>query len=128
MTLTLTSDDIESHIVVNVSSTLTNTAIWFVAALSLIVDIRTYVQTHGRTFLPRLLGHLFRDDLKIDKNPSDGITSMGLGLKFSQAAWTIMQNIVMLNFSLRVMTLFLDQVTVLLKPHYQTFHEKAASV
>ena len=42
MTLTLTSDDLESHIVVNVSSTLTNTTIWFVAALSLIVDVRTY--------------------------------------------------------------------------------------
>ena len=45
MTLTLTSDDLESHIVVNVSSTLTNTTIWFVAALSLIVDIR---RTYGR--------------------------------------------------------------------------------
>jgi len=42
VTLTLTSDDLESHIVMNVSSTLTNTTIWFVAALSLIVDIRTY--------------------------------------------------------------------------------------
>jgi len=41
MTLTLTSDDLESHIVVNDSSTLTNTNIWFVAALSLIVDVRT---------------------------------------------------------------------------------------
>ena len=38
----LTSDDLESHIVVNVSSTLTNTTIWFVAALSLIVDVRTH--------------------------------------------------------------------------------------
>ena len=54
VTLTLTSDDLESHIVVNVSSTLTNTTIWFVAALSLIMDIRTY----GRSFLPGLLGHL----------------------------------------------------------------------
>ena len=43
MTLTLSSDDLESHIVVNVSSTLTNTTIWFVAALCLIVDVRTYV-------------------------------------------------------------------------------------
>jgi len=41
MTLTLTSDDLESHIVVNVSLTLTNTTIWFVAALSLIVDVQT---------------------------------------------------------------------------------------
>jgi len=30
VTLTLTSDDLESHIIVNVSSTLTNTTIWFV--------------------------------------------------------------------------------------------------
>jgi len=45
MTFTLTSDDLESHIVVNVSSTLRNTTIWFVAALSLIVDVRTYVRT-----------------------------------------------------------------------------------
>jgi len=59
MTLTLTSDDFESHIIVNVSSTLTNTTIWFVAALSLIVDVRTY----GRTFLPGLLGHLGGDDV-----------------------------------------------------------------
>ena len=45
MTLTLTSDDLESHVVVNVSSTLTNTTIWFVAALSLIVDVRTDIRT-----------------------------------------------------------------------------------
>jgi len=45
VTLTLTSDDLESHIVVNVSSTLTNTTIWFVAALCVIVDVRKYVQT-----------------------------------------------------------------------------------
>jgi len=37
VTLTLTWDDLESHIVVNVSSTVTN-SVWFVAALSLIVD------------------------------------------------------------------------------------------
>jgi len=55
VTLTLTSDDLESHIVVNVSSTLTNSTIWFVAALCLIVDVRTdvhrptYVRTYGRT-------------------------------------------------------------------------------
>ena len=66
MTLTLTSDDLESDIIVNDSSTLTNTTIWFVAALSLIVDVRMYVRTNGRTygrsdgrtFLPGLLGHL----------------------------------------------------------------------
>jgi len=59
VTLTLTSDDLEGHIVVNVSSTLTNT-IWFVAALCFIVDVRTY--SHP-TFLPGLLGHLSGDDL-----------------------------------------------------------------
>jgi len=42
VTLTLTLDDLESHMVVNVSSTLTNTTIWFVAALSSVVDVRTY--------------------------------------------------------------------------------------
>ena len=59
VTLTLTSDDLESHIVVDVSSTLTNTTIWFVAAMSMIVDVRT----DGQTFLPGLLGHLSGDDL-----------------------------------------------------------------
>jgi len=47
--LTLTSDDLESDIVVNVSSTLTNTTIWFVPALCLIVDVQTYVRTDGWT-------------------------------------------------------------------------------
>jgi len=60
MTLTLTSDDLESHIIVNISSTLTNTTIWFVAALCFIVDIRTDVHTDRQTFLPGLLGHLRR--------------------------------------------------------------------
>ena len=54
VTLTLTSNDLESHVIVNVSSTLTNTTIWFVAALSFIVDVRT----DGRTLLLGLLGHL----------------------------------------------------------------------
>ena len=62
VTLTLTSDDLESDIFVNDSSTLTNIIIWFVAALSLIVDVRTYVRTDvrmdGRTLLPGSLGHL----------------------------------------------------------------------
>jgi len=49
VTLTMTLDDLESHIVVNVSSTLTNSTIWFVAALRLIVDVRTDVRTYGRT-------------------------------------------------------------------------------
>jgi len=44
-----TSDDAESHIVGNVSSTLTNTTIWFVSALSLIVDVQMYVWTYVRT-------------------------------------------------------------------------------
>jgi len=48
LTLTLTSDDLESHIVVNVSSTLTNTTIWFVAALCFIVYVRTYLLGHLR--------------------------------------------------------------------------------
>jgi len=55
MTLTLTSDDLKSHIVVNVSLTLTNTTIWFVAALCLIVDVRTdgwtYIRTDGHFYL-----------------------------------------------------------------------------
>jgi len=58
---------------VNVLSTLTNSTIWFVAALCLIVDVRTHVRTYrrtygwtdGQTFLPGLLGHLSGDDLKI---------------------------------------------------------------
>jgi len=50
VTLTLTSDDLESHIFVNVSSTLTNSTIWFVAALSLIVDIWTYVRMDGHFY------------------------------------------------------------------------------
>jgi len=52
--LTLTLDDLESHIVVNVSSTLTNITIWFVAALCFIVDIRTdrrmYIRTDGHFY------------------------------------------------------------------------------
>ena len=47
MTLNLTSDNLESHIVVNVSSTLTNTTIWFVTALCFVVDVQTY----GRTYI-----------------------------------------------------------------------------
>ena len=50
VTLTLTSDDLESHIIVNVSSTLTNTTIWFVAEFSLIVDVWTYVRTDGHFY------------------------------------------------------------------------------
>jgi len=43
----VTCNDLESHIVVNVSSTLTNTTIWFVVAFSLIVDVCTDGQTDG---------------------------------------------------------------------------------
>jgi len=50
VTLTLTSDDLKSHIFVNVSSTLTNITIWFVAALSLIVGVRMYVRTDGHFY------------------------------------------------------------------------------
>jgi len=46
----MTSDDLESHIVVNVSSTLTNTTIWFVAALCFIVDVRTYSPPDGHFY------------------------------------------------------------------------------
>jgi len=49
MTLTLTLDDLESHIVMNVSSTLTNTTNWFVVALCFIVDVRTDVLMDVRT-------------------------------------------------------------------------------
>jgi len=70
VTVTLTSDDLDSDIVVNDSSTLTNTTILFVAALNVIVDVQThirmYVRTDGRTFLPGLLGHLGGDDLKTE--------------------------------------------------------------
>jgi len=48
LTLTLTSNDLESNIVVNDSSTLTNATIWFVAGLSFIVDVRTDGRTYGR--------------------------------------------------------------------------------
>ena len=55
MTLTLTSDDLESHIFVNVSSILTNSTVWFVAALCFIVDVCTDARTDGRTD-----GHSYR--------------------------------------------------------------------
>jgi len=71
--LTLTSDDLESHIAVNVSSTLTNTTIWFVAALNLTVNVRTDV----RTFLPGLLGHLSGDDLKTEQWDAGVIICLG---------------------------------------------------
>jgi len=72
-TLSLTSWMTLKVIILNVSSTLTNTTVWFVAALSLIVDVQTYVRTDGCTdvctdrwtFLPGLLGHLGGDDLKM---------------------------------------------------------------
>jgi len=45
--------------IVNVSSTLTNTTIWFVAALCFIVDVRMYIRMDIWTdILPGLLGHL----------------------------------------------------------------------
>jgi len=46
----MTSDDLESRIIVNVSSTLTNTSIWFVAALCFIVDGRTDVRMDGHFY------------------------------------------------------------------------------
>ena len=69
VTLTLTSNDLESHIIVNVSSTLTNTTIWFVTAFSLIVDVCMDIWTYGhmdvRTFSMDLLGDLSGDNLKM---------------------------------------------------------------
>ena len=64
MTLTLTSDDLESHIIIimNVLSTLTNATIWFVAALSLIVDVRTYGRMDGHFY--RVYQVIPGDDLK----------------------------------------------------------------
>ena len=50
VTLTLTSDDLESHIIVNVSSTLTNTTIWFADALCFIVDVRTFSLPDGHFY------------------------------------------------------------------------------
>ena len=49
VTLTLTSDDLESHIIMNVSSTLTNITIWFVAALCFIADVQTDGRMYSRT-------------------------------------------------------------------------------
>jgi len=65
VTLTLTSDDLESLIIVNDSSTLTNTTIWFVAVLCFIVDVRTYGWTDvrtdgGRTADVRTDGHFYQ--------------------------------------------------------------------
>ena len=54
VTLTLTSDDLESHIVAHVLSTSTNITYWLVATLRLIVDGRT----DGRTDA-RMDGHVF---------------------------------------------------------------------
>jgi len=68
-TLTLTSDDLESHIVVNESSTITNTTVWFVAALCFTVDVRMDVRRDRQTFLPGLLCHLSWDDLKTEVAP-----------------------------------------------------------
>ena len=45
VTLTLTSDDLENHIVAHVLSTSTNITYWLVATLRLVVDGRT----NGRT-------------------------------------------------------------------------------
>ena len=52
--VTLTLDDLESHIGRFVSSTSIHTYIVYMGALSLIVDVRTY----GRASTPVLLGQL----------------------------------------------------------------------
>jgi len=55
--MTLTSDDLESHIIVNVSSTLTNTTISVCGCIEFDcgctdarTDVRTYVWVDGRTY------------------------------------------------------------------------------
>ena len=54
--LTLTSDDLGRHIVMNYKSASTNITNWFVAALRFIVNVSTYVRKNGQTFLHMLLG------------------------------------------------------------------------
>ena len=54
LTLTLTLDYLESHIVVNVMSTSTNIINRFLAALRFIVNVSTYVRKNGQTFLHML--------------------------------------------------------------------------
>jgi len=49
-TLPVVANKLHHHIVMNVSSTLTNTTIWFVAALCFIVDVRTYVRMDGHFY------------------------------------------------------------------------------
>ena len=49
VTLTSTSDDLESHIVAHVLSTSTNITYWYVATLRLIVDGLTDGRTDGWT-------------------------------------------------------------------------------
>jgi len=62
--LDLTSDDLESHIIVNVLSTLTNATIWFVHGCIVFhcgrTDVRTYVRTYIRTD-----GHYYREHYDI---------------------------------------------------------------
>ena len=64
LTLTLTLDDLESHIIVNVSLTLKIPLCGCIVFDCGRTDIWTD-HTDGRTFLPWLLGHLSGDDLKI---------------------------------------------------------------
>ena len=59
--VTVTSDDLESNIFQNDSSTSTNTIYWLVATLILIVDERTY-GTYGRAYV-RMDGHLFTNSM-----------------------------------------------------------------
>ena len=61
VTLTLTSDDLESHIVVNGKSTSTNITNRFVAALRFIVNVSTYGRTEGWT---DIFTHIIRSSLK----------------------------------------------------------------
>ena len=58
VTLTLTSDDLVSLIVVNGKSTSTDITHRFLAALRFIVNVSTDGWKDGQTFLPILLRHL----------------------------------------------------------------------
>ena len=58
VTLTLTSDDLESHIVAHILSTSTNITYQLVATLRLIVDGRTDGRTDGR-----MNGHVFTNGM-----------------------------------------------------------------
>ena len=59
VTLTSTLDDLESYIVVHVSSISIHSTIGYLSPLGLIVDGRTDVRMGGQTSRLALLGHLY---------------------------------------------------------------------